>query len=337
MNQIEILLIFFLINIFFVINFDKIKILNLIIDKPDKERKFHKKPTALAGGIILILNITIYYLILSFNKDQIVNEVIFSNFDEFNIFFMTCCLIFFLGFFDDKYNLTPILKFILLTLIIGLFVFLDQNISIKSLNFSFFNLNYNIEKYSFIFTLFCFLVFLNAFNMFDGINLQASSYSMIIFVYFLLTTNNSLFIIILIIFIIFFKYLNYLNKSFLGDNGSLLTSFVIGFIFIKLFNENYILFSDEILILMMIPGIDMIRLFFERIKSKKNPLSYDRMHLHHLLVGKYSYLKSILIINSLILIPIILNNFKIDKLFIITLVIITYSILIYTLRRPKKN
>ena len=56
--------------------------------------------------------------------------------------------------------------------------------------------------------------------------------------------------------------LNFLNKSFLGDSGTLLISFILSFIFIKLFNNQIILNSDEILIYMLIPGIDMIRLFF---------------------------------------------------------------------------
>ena len=58
MNQIEIYIIFFLINLFLIINFEKIKIFKVVIDKPDKVRKFHQKPTALAGGIILMINIS---------------------------------------------------------------------------------------------------------------------------------------------------------------------------------------------------------------------------------------------------------------------------------------
>ena len=62
MDQIEILLTFFVINLFITINFDKMKIFSIAIDKPDKVRKFHKKPTALAGGIILIINIFFYFI-----------------------------------------------------------------------------------------------------------------------------------------------------------------------------------------------------------------------------------------------------------------------------------
>ena len=55
---------------------------------------------------------------------------------------------------------------------------------------------------------------------------------------------------------------------------------------------------------MLVPGIDLIRLFFKRLFLKRNPLSSDRFHLHHLLLLKYSFEKTILILIALILIPI---------------------------------
>ena len=48
------------------------------------------------------------------------------------------------------------------------------------------------------------------------------------------------------------------------------------------------LISEEIFLLMMIPGIDMFRLFVERIARKKNPFKGDRNHLHHILLNSFS-------------------------------------------------
>ena len=171
--------------------------------------------------------------------------------------------------------------------------------------------------------------------MFDGINLQSSCYTLIILIYFLYLIPNSILVSILIIFILFFIYLNYSNKSFLGDSGTLLISFVLSVIFIKLFNKELIIYSDEILIYMLIPGIDMIRLFFERVKKGRNPFSYDRLHLHHLLLEKYSYLKTICIIIIFITLPIVLNHLGIARLNIIFISIILYFISILILK--KKN
>jgi len=336
MSQIETILIFFFLNLFLLLSFDKIRLFQLVVDSPDKLRKFHKKPTALAGGIILMINISLYYLIFYFSNTQILNEIIFDNKIELSLFVSTCLFIFLLGLFDDKFNLRPLIKFFISFLIITFFIYFNQSIKIETVNISFLGKIIFLKNYSYFFTIFCFLVFLNAFNMFDGINLQASSYSLIIFSYFLFLTQTSLFIYMSLIFILTFMYLNFCNKSFLGDGGSLLISFIISFIFIKLFNEGVILHSDTIFIYMMIPGIDMIRLFFERIKNKKNPLSFDRSHIHHLLIKDLTHLKANLIINSLIIIPVVFNYLNFNKLVIITITICSYALLIFYLKQKKK-
>ena len=132
--------------------------------------------------------------------------------------------------------------------------------------------------------------------MFDGINLQSSFYSLFIFFYILFFYSNSLFIKILIISLIAFSYLNLKNKSFLGDSGSLLISFIISYLFIKLYNYEYIKYADEIVLFMLIPGLDLTRLFIMRILKKKNPLTSDRNHLHHVLIKKNSLKKTLFLI-----------------------------------------
>ena len=88
-----ILIFFFILNLFIFISFDKINLFKLIVDKPDNFRKFHKKKIPLAGGIILFINIFFYFLILSFNKDLILNEIFFYNFSDL-VIFSTCLFIF---------------------------------------------------------------------------------------------------------------------------------------------------------------------------------------------------------------------------------------------------
>ena len=88
--------------------------------------------------------------------------------------------------------------------------------------------------------------------MFDGINLQSSMYSILIFICIYLIYSDLFFIKLLIISLIGFSYLNYKNKSFLGDSGTLLLGFVISYIFIKLYNYEFINYADEIVIFMII-------------------------------------------------------------------------------------
>ncbi len=320
-------------NLIFIFWFEKIRIFHLIIDKPDNFRKFHKKPTSLAGGVILMINILFFFIVYLIYEKSLLDEIIFVSVTELNFFICSCLLIFLIGFFDDKFNFTPLIKFFLLLSVIILLLYFNPNIRLETIRLSFIKNEINLAQYSTLFTLFCFLVFINSFNMFDGINLQASSYTLFIFITFAIYLKISLLIKILLIFIIAFKYLNFRNKSFLGDSGSLLVAFIISFIFIKLFNYNIINYSDEIFIYMMLPGIDMIRLFFQRIKMKRNPFSFDRLHLHHLLLKKFSYTKSILIINLLILFPIMLNFFIANKLYIILITIFAYTLTIFKIKK----
>ena len=61
------LFIFIIINVLVIANFDKIKFFRYILDKPDRKKKLHQKQMPLAGGIILITNILVYFIIIKVN------------------------------------------------------------------------------------------------------------------------------------------------------------------------------------------------------------------------------------------------------------------------------
>ena len=90
---------------------------------------------------------------------------------------------------------------------------------------------------------------------------------------------------------------------------------------IKFYNSSNNFVCEEIFILMMLPGIDMTRLFIERM-IRKNPLKADKNHLHHLLLKSFNSTKVFLISSFLILVPILLMILKINYLLIITLFLI---------------
>jgi UDP-GlcNAc:undecaprenyl-phosphate GlcNAc-1-phosphate transferase len=124
---------------------------------------------------------------------------------------------------------------------------------------------------------------------------------------------------------------NLKNYIFLGDSGSLLLGSFIGFLIINNYN-NEIIFSkfpvENIFIVLMIPGMDMLRVFILRLFKNKNPFSSDRNHLHHLLLDKKLALyKTLLIILSLCILPIIINIMTNIK----PIIIIIFSIIIYTI------
>ena len=128
-----------IINLILVLFFEKIKIFQLTIDKPDKERKFHLNPTPLAGGTLIILNILIMFLFSLIFNDFLLEKYFFQVKEEFYCLFFISILIFSLGFVDDKVDLNPNLKFFFIFIIIFLLQLLDENIILTSINFSFYD------------------------------------------------------------------------------------------------------------------------------------------------------------------------------------------------------
>ena len=332
-----ILILFIVINLIFLINFSKIKIFHINIDKPDNKRKFHSKPTPLAGGKLIFFNLILYWLIFKFFNTSIEKEIFFINNISFDYFIAISTFIFLIGIIDDRINFKANIKFLFLLITILILLFVDENLIINRINFSFYDSTFFLDNFAIFFTTFCFLVFINAFNMFDGINLQSSIYSLFIFFCILVFYSNSILIKILIISLVCFSYLNFKNKTFLGDSGSLLLSFIIGYLFIKLYNFNFINYADEITLYMLIPGLDLIRLFIVRIKNKKNPLTSDRNHLHHILIDKFSFEKTLLIIFLLIALPKILNYLNFNNLAAIFVTIFVYFVLLLSISKKAKN
>lgn len=326
--MLEIFIIFISTNILILISYNYLaKIVN-VYDFPNK-RKIHKIKTPLIGGIILLVNFILLIILL---ETGVISSLTLSNIFEnkFNyfLFSLSIILIFLIGFIDDKIDINPNLKLVCLFLIISFVQFLDNSILITEIRFSFTNNLIYLGKYSFLFTALCFLLFINACNMFDGINLQSCLYYLILSLYLITLDSHNLFLIVMIISIFIICILNSKGKIFMGDSGVFLCSFVLAYFMVKNYNINIIDYSDKIFILMMVPGIDMFRLFMFRILNKKNPFKPDNSHIHHILLRKFTYLQTILIIFLLVNVPIILSFFDVSSLFIILSFLFSYFFLI---------
>ena len=62
-----------------------------------------------------------------------------------------------------------------------LYNFFEKNLSINNLIFSISEFTINTKSFSIIFTIICLFLFVNAFNMFDGINGQIGIYLILFF------------------------------------------------------------------------------------------------------------------------------------------------------------
>jgi UDP-GlcNAc:undecaprenyl-phosphate GlcNAc-1-phosphate transferase len=318
-------------NLFFFYFFENFSRLIGLYDKPDGIRKVHKKKVPCIGGFFFLINLAVIVLFLNFFNIESFNS--FLSIKQFNIFFFFSFLFFIIGYLDDRFNLNPNIKLISFAILLYLFLFFFPDWIIKNLNFSFYTKSINIQEISYFFTILAFLLFINSFNMFDGINLQSVSYSIFILIIFYIKSNFNLFYFFLIFPLLIFLYLNFKSKCFLGDNGTLILSFVFSFLFIDFHNNKRLLFADEIFLIMLIPGLDMLRLFITRIIKGYNPFQPDRNHVHHLLVKKFGNKLSLIILLSLIFLPNIINQFYNLTIFLIIALIFSYFYLIKILTK----
>ena len=338
MSKIIFILLLFLINITFIIKFENISKWIGLFDVPDNKRKIHKSEISCIGGLFIFVNISYLIFYNFFLNETIISKKFFeTELITYLFFYFTLSVIFIMGLIDDSYGLKPFLKILILTSIIFFLITFDEGLNINYLRFSFVDEVYSISSFSIYFTLFCIIVFINAFNMYDGSNLQISSISLIIFSYLLLIVNGKdFFLITLIISLISFSFLNSKNKLFLGDNGSLILSFIISYLFVKLYNKEIIYYADNVCLFLLLPVLDLLRLFIIRIINRKSPLKPDQNHLHHILMKRFSYRLTILILLSIYFVPIFFGILTKKYLIFIIIQALTYLIIYYSYKENSK-
>ena len=108
-----------------------------------------------------------------------------------------------IGLFDDKFNLNYLLKLFTTTIIVFL-LYLDENVLITKIHLSFYQKQIDISKINLFFTCLCFLLFINALNMFDGIDGQVGFCSIFFVFFFFLIGYNLLILLLLISFFHFY-------------------------------------------------------------------------------------------------------------------------------------
>ena len=294
-----------------------------LVDVPNKKLKNHKKNTPVIGGVLFII-ITI--LILGFYIYE--KNILFI---KILLLSLTCSII---GVIDDIYKIKANPKFFFTTLILLIFLTIFPELRIKHIIFSdnFFINNFNFEDkliLSIAVTILCYQLLIHAFNMADGHDGIASlmAFTWLAYIYFAKT--NFQFLVPIITALLLFIYFNLKSRIFLGDSGNYFLSTLLGSLIILNNNTYKNFLAEEIFILLMLPGIDMLRLFLTRIKNKKNPLIGDRRHLHHFLFKKLSKKKTIFVYFLLFITPIFFLYFKIlSENYIIIFFLIIYIFII---------
>ncbi|MBO8161413.1 MAG: undecaprenyl/decaprenyl-phosphate alpha-N-acetylglucosaminyl 1-phosphate transferase [Thermosipho sp. (in: Bacteria)] len=221
----------------------------ILLDYPDS-RKNHHLPTPQIGGIILFISLLFLFRL---------NENI--------LFSLGILLSFFFGIIDDAKNLSYKSKFLLESIIALIFV-LNSNLTLFGYSGIFVK----------IFTFFWFLAIVNGFNMIDGLNGLSTG---VLLIYSLFLKRYDLSFIYLPIYLF-----NLFGKFFMGESGTLLSSFLLITI---LSNSN-----GELVYLTLFfgyPAYEVVSSFIRRIISGKSPFLPDRKHLHHVFSERFGNVK----------------------------------------------
>lgn len=274
-----------------------------LFDTPD-ERKIHHLPIPRLGGLAFtpVILFTIAFilglnLILKENGDilhmnEIATELIFE--------FCALLLLYIIGMADDLIGVKYSAKFVV-QILCGILL-VTGGVYINNLHglFGIYELPLWV---GYMLSILVIVFFTNAINLIDGVDGLASGLSIATSIFYTITfifLDSYLYAAIaaavLGVLVPFYYYNVFGNaergkKIFMGDTGSLTLGFSLSFLSIKLLScANYeVINHPNPFILafapMLVPCLDVLRVFFRRIRHHKSPFLPDRTHIHHKLMA----------------------------------------------------
>jgi len=274
----KIYVILFTLSIILILNFIALK-KSLLIDKKFNSHKSFVTPNLIpiTGGIVLLFSCLLF---LSLENQY------------FKIFLF---LIFFIGLLSDtNYLFSPLKRFLLQTLIVLIFIYINQTL-INSVRIPMIdNLIENIY-FKYFFTLFCFLVLINGANFIDGVNTLLLGYFLsLLVVCFLvvkkldLSLNIQNYELLIIVTSIIFIY-NFFGKLLTGDGGAYLISFISGSFLIEFVNLTISVSPYFVACVLWYPAYECLFSIIRKKIAKKSVTDPDNQHLHQLI---FIYIKS---------------------------------------------
>jgi UDP-GlcNAc:undecaprenyl-phosphate GlcNAc-1-phosphate transferase len=297
-------LVSFLITVILISIIKKVSLAIDFVDLPG-ERKVHRYPIPLGGGVAIFLGIIItfasalfsaYFLKiskpLSFLPPDIYDYLpgVFQMIPRLSVIFIGASVIFVLGLFDDLKRLSALQKF-LVQIVVGMFI-VGSGIEFSLLAVAPGVWGWLISK---LVTIFWIVLVTNAFNLLDHMDGLCSGIVAItssVFLVIALETNQyfiASFLITIVGTSVAFLFFNFHPaKIFMGDAGSLLLGYFISiltilFTFYKKPYSYYAIFTP--LLVVAIPIFDTVVVIVIRLLNKKPIFRGDKNHFAHRLIA----------------------------------------------------
>ncbi len=256
-----------------------------LMDEPG-DRSIHSVKTPTLGGIGIYLSLVVVITTIGALLDTKILLLLLGG----------LTILFFLGLKDDLLILSPRKKFFGQLLAAGLLIFFTDT---RILGFSgLFSITIFPYWFSVVFTLFVYLLIINAYNLIDGVDGLAGTLALLasgVFTFIFLDIQDvsmSTLSVAIIGSLIPFLRLNFSkqNKIFMGDTGSMIIGFLIAFFVVRFIGHSQTHIDSEwrnsapvmALAIVFFPLLDTLRIFLIRLViHKKSPFSADQNHLHH--------------------------------------------------------
>lgn len=252
------------------------------IDIPKDERRVHKKPIPLIGGLAIFYGFVISVLCFAVIDRQVMGLLLGS------------VIIVTVGVIDDMRDLSAKLKLLFQIIAAAIVIYFGVEIEYVANPFAkWFGPQYiNLGLWSIPITMIWIIGVTNAVNLIDGLDGLACGVSTIASVALLsmtlLSQNLNAAIITAALAGAGFGFLPYnFNpaKIFMGDTGSTFLGFVLACISIQGIMKMYAIISIAVPVLILgLPIFDTLFAIMRRIAKKKPIMAPDRGHLHHRLL-----------------------------------------------------
>ncbi len=249
-------------------------------------RSIHNTKATKSGGIGLFVTLFIFSFYYHINQIDLFD---FSLLIPLGIMFL-------IGVYDDFYNADFKLKFFIQIIVAKILI--DQGLIIDDF-YGVLGLNEIPRFAGQIFTIFVYLIIVNAINFIDGIDGLAitEAIKVILLVEFLSNDPTPFFSLgkLTLFSLLPLYYFNFKKdyKVFLGDAGSLFLGTLIAIYLFHVLGEDFVLkpyykVNKPLLSMALIsyPLIDLLRVFIIRVYNRRSPFNPDQNHLHHILIKK---------------------------------------------------
>lgn len=254
-----------------------------LVDIPT-QRKQHKGAIPLIGGISVFVGLLLSS-IMTLPQEPVLFAVLLS-----------CMAIVLLGAIDDAKDISPWLRLGFQAILI-IILCKVTGVSLHNLgNIAGFG-NVSVRWFDLVITVVAICGAINAYNMMDGIDGLAGSMALVslsglAFLFYekmpFMADFCQVFILALIPFLsVNLGLFSARWKIFLGDAGSMMVGFLIGFMVIygsQQLQDNNSFRPVTALWLIGLPLMDMVGIMIRRISKGHSPLRPDRNHLHHILM-----------------------------------------------------